>query len=419
MRKIIRKIAYILSLLLISVELSACKEDSQIIDYGVEAITPEESESLSFTFEKNISDKPKSNIETKKDRDYKYAESLKELLLTRNKKEKKIKGIFLPAYVAGSEEKFPAILENIKKSCINAIVVDVKDEVGRITFAMDNDYVRSKGTIEPQIKDIDAFIKTCKENDIYLIARVTSFLDNYLTKLDSSVALRREDGKYYRDNLGYYWMNPYREDVQKYLIEIGKGCAAVGFDEVQYDYFRFSADSGMRKVKFTEEETKGKSKVETITEIAQRIYRELIPENIFVSIDVFGAIMNSYRDQNAIGQDYITLLKNIDYLCPMLYPSHYANKTFGLDIPDFYPYETIKNALNTSTSTINKTYDELVHYGKVRPWLQGFSATYLEEYLVYDAEQYKEQMRAAEEAGYDEWLFWQPGGVYKWDAFFE
>ena len=415
----IQKLSLLLSLVLLSMQLASCNGNRQIINYGVEAVIDEQNDEVNFSFEKDIDSRPQSNIETKKDKDYKYYEKLSETLLSRNKEEKKIKVIFLPAYVAGSEEKFPGILENIKKSCINAIVVDVKDEVGRITFAMDNDYVRSKRTIEPQIKDIEEFVKVCKDNDIYLIARVTSFLDNYLTKLDSSVALHRDDGKYYRDNSGYYWLNPYREDVQRYLIEIGKGCAKAGFDEIQYDYFRFSADSGMRKVKFTDEETQGKTKIETITEIAQRIYQELIPENVFVSIDVFGAIMNSYRDQNAIGQEYITLLKNVDYLCPMLYPSHYANKTFGLDIPDFYPYDTIKHALETSTNTINKTYDELVHYGKVRPWLQGFSATYLEEYQVYGPDQYKEQIKACEEEGYDEWLFWQPGGVYKWDAFFD
>ena len=27
-------------------------------------------------------------------------------------------------------------------------------------------------------------------------------------------------------------------------------------------------------------------------------------------------------------------MKNVDYLCPMVYPSHYANKTFGLDVPE-------------------------------------------------------------------------------------
>ena len=393
--------------------------NQQIINYGVEVVETEENEAVEFSFEKNIDTKPKSTVVTKKDRDYKISENIEELILNRNKEAKKIKGIYLPAYIVGKEERFNPIFENVKKSCINAIVVDVKDEIGRITFNMDSDYVKSKKTVEAQIKDIDALVKLCKENDIYLIARVSSFLDNYITKLDSSLAVHRKDGKYYRDNTGYYWLNPYNEEVKKYLIEIGRGCAKAGFDEVQYDYFRFSADAGMRHVAFSDEETKGKSKIEIITELAQDIYQELIPENIFVSIDVFGAIMNSYKDQNSIGQEYTTLLKNVDYLCPMVYPSHYANKTFGLDVPDLNPYEAVKGALDTSESTINKTKDDSVHYGKIRPWLQGFTANYLVEYKTYDVDAYREQIKAVEDSGIDEWLFWHPGGTYKWDAFAE
>lgn len=398
------------------VSIFACS-NQPIINYGVEVVETVENEAVEFSFEKNVDTKQKSRVMTKKERDFQASENIKNAIIKRNKKEKSIKGIYLPAYVVGKEDRFNPIFENIKNSCINAIVVDVKDEIGRITFNMDNDFVKSKKTIEAQIKDIDALVKLCRENDIYLIARVSSFLDNYVTKLDSSLAVHRKDGKYYRDNTGYYWLNPYSEEVKKYLLEIGKGCAKAGFDEVQYDYFRFSADAGMRNVVFTDEETKGRTKIEVITELAQDLYQELINEGIFVSIDVFGAIMNSYKDQNSIGQEYTTLLKNVDYLCPMVYPSHYANKTFGLDVPDLKPYEAVKNALETSKNTIEKTYDNNVHYGKVRPWLQGFTANYLVDYRTYDVAEYEEQIKAVEDSGYDEWLFWHPGGAYKWDAF--
>ena len=418
MMQLSKKIIFYLLLSMLIVETSCSNQ--QIINYGVEVVETEENEAVEFSFEKNIDSKPKSNVVTKKDRDFQISENIKQLIHGRSRAAKKIKGVYLPAYVVGNEERFNPIFENIKKSCINAIVVDVKDEIGRITFNMDNEYVRSKGTTgEAQIKNIDALVKLCKENNIYLIARVSSFFDKYVTKKSASLFLKRKDGKYYRDYNGWYWLNPYNEEVKRYLIEIGKGCAKAGFDEVQYDYFRFSADAGMKHVVFSEEETKGRSKIEIITELAQDIYQELIPENIYVSIDVFGAIMNSYKDQNSIGQEYTTLLKYSDYLCPMVYPSHYANKTFGIDVPDLKPYETVKGALETSKSTIEKTRDETIHYGMVRPWLQGFTANYLEEYKTYDVDEYKEQIKAVEDSGVDEWLFWHPGGVYKWDAFIE
>ena len=162
MRLLYKKLSLCLSLMLIALSLVSCSGNHQIINYGMEAVIDEKSDDINFSFEKDIDARPKSSIETKKDRDYKFSEKIKEIILTRTREERKVKGIFLPAYVAGSDEKFPGILENIKKSCINAIVVDVKDEVGRITFDMDNDYVRSKKTIEPQIKDIEAFVKVCK-----------------------------------------------------------------------------------------------------------------------------------------------------------------------------------------------------------------------------------------------------------------
>ena len=392
--------------------------DKKLVDYKVEFIETMPDEKQNFSFEKRIINNNEVVAITKKQRDTAASENIKDLIELRTKKPVKVKGVYLPAYVVGNDEKFPSIFENIKKSNINTIVVDVKDELGRITFKMDNDFVRDMKTIEPQIKDIDTFINNCKENNIYVIARISSFIDEYAgVRNYKNLALRRKDGKLYKDNSGYYWLNPYNEQVQKYLIEIGKGCAKAGFDEVQYDYFRFSADGVMRNVVFDEEETKGRTKIEIITEVAQILSQELIKENIFVSIDVFGAIMNSYKDQFSIGQEYQTLLKFVDYLCPMVYPSHYANQTFGLNVPDLYPYDTVLNALSTSKTVIDKTYDSSYHYGIIRPWLQGFTANYLAEYKNYDVDDYKAQIKAVEDSGLDEWIFWHPGGVYKWDAF--
>ena len=392
--------------------------DKKLVDYKVEFIETMPDEKQNFSFEKKIINNNEVVAITKKQRDTAASENIKDLIELRTKKPVKVKGVYLPAYVVGNDEKFPSIFENIKKSNINTIVVDVKDELGRITFKMDNDFVRDMKTIEPQIKDIDTFINNCKENNIYVIARISSFIDEYAgVRNYKNLALRRKDGKLYKDNSGYYWLNPYNEQVQKYLIEIGKGCAKAGFDEVQYDYFRFSADGVMRNVVFDEEETKGRTKIEIITEVAQILSQELIKENIFVSIDVFGAIMNSYKDQFSIGQEYQTLLKFVDYLCPMVYPSHYANQTFGLNVPDLYPYDTVLNALSSSKTVIDKTYDSSYHYGIIRPWLQGFTANYLAEYKNYDVDDYKAQIKAVEDSGLDEWIFWHPGGVYKWDAF--
>ena len=50
-----------------------------------------ESDEVNFSFEKDIDTRPKSNVETKKDRDYLISENIKNLILNRTRKEKKIK----------------------------------------------------------------------------------------------------------------------------------------------------------------------------------------------------------------------------------------------------------------------------------------------------------------------------------------
>ena len=57
----------------------------------------------------------------------------------------KVKGIYLSAYVAGTESMINNIIEQIDQTEINAVVIDVKDDNGRITFGMNTPMVQEIG----------------------------------------------------------------------------------------------------------------------------------------------------------------------------------------------------------------------------------------------------------------------------------
>ena len=104
----------------------------------------------------------------------------------------------------------------------------------------------------------------------------------------------------------------------------------------------------------------------------------------------------------------------------MIYPSHYYEGTMGKDYPDLYPYDTIDVAMKyseTELKTVNPRDDG--QQAKVRPWLQGFTASYLSKYRTYGAEEIKEQIRAVNDNGVDSWIIWNPSCKYAWDAFIE
>lgn len=145
----------------------------------------------------------------------------------------KVKGIYVSAYVAGTADMMDKIIEEVDRTELNAVVIDVKDDQGRITFAMDSPTVNEIGACQPFIGDLPGLMKKLKEHNIYPIARVVAFRDPYLAEQKPEWSLHVADGSIYRDNKGLAWVNPYKKEVWDYLVEVGKKAGEMGFKEIQ------------------------------------------------------------------------------------------------------------------------------------------------------------------------------------------
>lgn len=335
--------------------------------------------------------------------------------LKAQKKPVRVKGIYISGYMAGSQG-LSSILDEIDKTEINTVVIDVKNDDGRITFNMDSPTVNEIGASVPYIKDIGALMAALKSRGIYTIARVVAFRDPYLAEQKPDWCLKDADGSVHRDNKGLAWVNPYRKEVWDYLVEVGGKAADVGFDEVQFDYIRFATDSTMSQVVFDPADTKGRSKTDIITEFITYAYDKLSAKGLFVSADVFGTIIGSKVDSEAVGQDYQEMAKHLDYICPMIYPSHYGDGNFGIEHPDTKPYDTILAALQKSREDLTQTKTDGEHQAIVRPWLQDFTASYLKHYITYGAKEVRDQIQAVYDSGYDQWMLWSAANNYTWDG---
>ena len=148
-----------------------------------------------------------------------------------------------------------------------------------------------------------------------------------------------------------------------------------------------------------------------MTEFTEYAYQRLAPLGVFVSADVFGAIIGSEEDAASVGQIYGEMAGNLDYICPMIYPSHYGDGNFGLDHPDLHPYETILGALEKSSAELSLYQGEETQ-AIVRPWLQDFTASYLKHYKKYGDNELRQQIQAVYDAGYEEWILWNASNRY-------
>lgn len=348
----------------------------------------------------------------------------------------KVKGIYVSAYIAGTEAMMDEIIRRIDETELNAVVIDVKDDNGRITFEMDAPAVQEIGACVNYIPDMAGLAAKLKEHHIYMIARIPAFRDPYLADAKPEWCCKLADGSVFRDRNQLAWVNPYKKEVWDYLIQIAKKAGEAGFDEIQFDYIRFCTEKGMNKVVFDEADTEGRSRQEIILEFTQYAYEQLSEEGLFVSADVFGAVIGGGVDAAAVGQDYREMAGRLDYICPMIYPSHYGDGNFGIPHPDTQPYDTILGALTASKEDLMVPEEE-AEEGRsqatgpqeqeagraggqaaaiVRPWLQDFTASYLKHYIHYGPEQVRQQIQAVYDAGYEEWILWSAAVNYHYDG---
>ena len=82
--------------------------------------------------------------------------------------------------MAGTGDMMDKIIEEIDRTELNAVVIDVKDDQGRITYAMDSPTVNEIGACQVFIQDMPALMAKLKEHGIYTIARVVAFRDPIL-----------------------------------------------------------------------------------------------------------------------------------------------------------------------------------------------------------------------------------------------
>ena len=324
------------------------------------------------------------------------------------------KGIYVTA--TGANKNIDHLIELLESSELNTMVIDIKDDDGYITYRMDYDQAIAIKATTSYITDIEGLIKKLKEKNIYAIARVVTFKDPVLAERRPELALKYKDGSTFRDKDKQAWVNPYKKEVWDYIIGVAKECANIGFDEVNFDYIRFSTDSGMSKVDFGEE-AETKTKIETVTEFVKYACEQLKPLGIFVSADVYGAIISSSIDAKIVGQSYVEMSKYLDYICPMIYPSHYGDGYYGIDYPDTQPYELIMGALKSSRNALDQI-DEDEHCAVVRPWLQDFTASWLRHYIKYGPNEVREQIEAVYNSEYTQWLLWNGAMNYTKDALY-
>lgn len=329
-----------------------------------------------------------------------------------------VKGAYVGLNLS-SQENLEKWLKLADETELNAVVIDVKADTGKVTYKMDNEEILNLGICINQYTDMKGLLKTLKEHGIYTIARVVCFKDDAVAEVHPEYMLYNNDGTLYRSRKNEAWMNPYNEDTWEYIIDIAEQAAKDGFDEICFDYIRVETngiiaktlDDGTfeYKVNFGEKAEEMSLK-QIITAFTKYACNRLKPLGVFVSASVYGGCIRSEVDSARIGQDYVEMSRYLDYICPMVYPSHYADGWAGIAKPNNSPYELVKSELAASVKKLSTLSYQQETYAECRPWLQAF---------YYTKDQVRKQVTATYENGYTSWFLWNAGANYVDGCFLE
>lgn len=262
----------------------------------------------------------------------------------------KVRGIYVSGPMAGNAG-MDKLIELVDETELNALVIDIKNDDGYLTCDLNVPFAEQIGAEKHYIKDVPALVQKCKEKGIYLIARIVAFKDPVLARAVPELSLHKTDGSIFYDKSGLAWVDPYRTEVWDYLVSVGAAAVQIGFDEVQFDYVRFSTDSGMKQVDFSAS-AEGRTKTEAITGFTEYASERLRGMGAAVSADVYGVVIDSRVDQEIVGQDYAELCRSLDAISPMVYPSHYGPYNYNIPIPDAQPYDTVLAAMQASRKVL-------------------------------------------------------------------
>ncbi len=336
----------------------------------------------------------------------------------------KVKAVYLSGPMAGYD--LDHYIDLVNKTELNALVIDVK-EGGVVNYETDAPLCKELGLYKKNFK-VDEVLAKCHENGIYVIGRIVVFRDDALAHKKPEFAVQKADGSFWLENRSKTgaWTSPAVKGVLDYNIEIARDAVEHGFDEIQFDYVRFPTVPKSNPASYPSDMPE---KIEVIHAFLSRASTEIkAVRDVPVSADVFGIIAESISDGKAIGQQLEMLGADVDYLSPMVYPSHYANaggsgvgmgNGTGQQIngvlftkPDLQPYDVVYQTL---LKTAKRASAVSGFKAGIRPYLQDFTASYIGNkayYQTYGPEQVRQQIQAAYDAGCEEWILWNGKNHY-------
>ena len=266
-----------------------------------------------------------------------------------------VRGIYLSFWSATLRGRVDGLIDLAREGAANAVAVDLKDIQGRVGFDTRVAEAIAFRARNPIIRDLRSLVSRLQEAGLYVIARIVVFTDPELARARPELAVHSKS-KLARDGAGLSaatlwadsrnlnWDHPGAKPVWDYNIAIARDALSAGVDEVNFDYIRIPSEGDLRDMHFPVSEGRA-SRREVIRGFFEYLRGQL--PDVRRSADLFGLVTVS-RDDLGIGQVIEDAYTYFDYVCPMVYLSHFAAGFRGFANPAEHPYDVVRHSMSAA-----------------------------------------------------------------------
>jgi hypothetical protein len=292
------------------------------------------------------------------------------------------------------------ILELARSGLIDAVQLDIKDESGEVAYASAVPLAVTTGAAIGHY-DARVAINELHELGVRVIGRIVAFLDPVLAawawenERPEMIVLQGSGGPLATDYGAAAFTNVANPEVRQYLIDLSVEAAQLGFDEILYDYLRRpEGDIGVMYFPGLQS-----APDVAVARFVADANTQLAATDALLGVSVFG-IAATRPEQ--IAQDLRLLAPHVDYVAPMVYPSHWGPGEYGVADPNRQPADIVGASIADFHAVVAGSGAAVV------PWLQAFSAGG----VVYGPVEVRAQIDAALAAGASGFLLWNAGSFY-------
>ena len=322
---------------------------------------------------------------------------------------------YLPPEVVKDAARLDSALADLSAKGIDGVVFDLKDADGLVHYQSGLELVQTNRAQAETVYDLAQVTARIREAGLVPVGRLFAFEDRTATAhmYDSAVKYMDSEVNWIddsRDNGGKSWLNPNNREAQDYIIALTEEAVGMGLEAVLLDGVQFPEGVSLNLATYGNTGTLDKSAILTDFLTRARGAAEGAGGYIATTVNLLSAAgLSDVRYGGDVAAVISAAGRAVVEVMPEQFGNGVTSEALTLSAPALDPYASLSQALEACGEV-------LLGDGEVElaAMIQAYTSTTLEAAVnkTYGPEEIQDQVRAVQEAGIQNLLYYNPQGDY-------